>query len=101
VRTQGIVELLDEVYRTGKSITLIEKQLILRGSDGELRRYYLDFMYQPYRGLSGEIEGIFYFGVDVTDKVHAMRRIEESEWRYRQIVETAQEGIWLLDRYHN
>lgn len=101
VTTQGIVELLDEVYRTGKSITLIEKQLMLRGSDGELRRYYLDFMYQPYRGLSGEIEGIFYFGVDVTDKVHAMRRIEESEWRYRQIVETAQEGIWLLDRYHN
>lgn len=34
---------------------------------------------------------------DVTERINAELKIRESEFRYRQIVETAQEGIWLLD----
>ncbi|MGY3055123.1 PAS domain S-box-containing protein [Pedobacter sp. UYEF25] len=37
---------------------------------------------------------------DVTERINAESKIRDSEFRYRQIVETAQEGIWLLDEHN-
>ncbi|MBC7886878.1 MAG: PAS domain S-box protein [Ferruginibacter sp.] len=38
---------------------------------------------------------------DITDRKKAEEQIADSEQRYRQIVETAQEGIWMMDKnYH-
>jgi PAS domain S-box-containing protein len=34
---------------------------------------------------------------EITERKNAIRQIAQSEKRYRQIVETAQEGIWLID----
>ena len=34
---------------------------------------------------------------DITKRKNAGQKIEESEKRFRQIVETAQEGIWMID----
>ena len=34
---------------------------------------------------------------DITERKNAEQKIEESEKRFRQIVETAQEGIWMID----
>ncbi len=36
-------------------------------------------------------------GVDVTARVEAMAALEKSEAQYRRIVETADEGIWLIN----
>ena len=35
--------------------------------------------------------------MDITESVRAREKIEDLELRYRQIVETVQEGIWLID----
>ncbi len=40
-------------------------------------------------------------GFDITAQVNAQTALRQSEDRYRQIVETAQEGIWLLDAHAN
>jgi PAS domain S-box-containing protein len=37
---------------------------------------------------------------DITDRQKAERALIEAEQRYRQIVETAQEGIWIVDAEH-
>ncbi len=38
---------------------------------------------------------------DISERKKSELQIAESEQRYRQIVETAQEGIWMFDReYH-
>lgn len=96
---QGWFELLDYVYRTGETVSQGEK-LFRFESEGAFKEAYLNFMYQPYKNHHGDTEGIFYFGVDITEQVLARKKVEESERRYRQIVETAQEGIWLIDAGH-
>jgi PAS domain S-box-containing protein len=95
---QGIFEIMDRVYKSGKTYSATE--LLVRLDvigDGTLKDIFLDFMFQPYRNKDGQVEGIFFFAVDITEQVIARKRIEESEARYRQIVEVAHEGIWLLD----
>jgi PAS domain S-box-containing protein len=96
---QGIFEIMDRVFKTGEVYTTRERhlQLDIEHRDGKLSDTYLDFMFQPARNQEGKVDGIFFFGVDVTEQVSARREIEQSEMRYRQIVELAQEGIWLLD----
>lgn len=36
-------------------------------------------------------------GCDITEQRHAEKALQDSEERYRRIVQTAQEGIWLID----
>jgi PAS domain S-box-containing protein len=68
-----------------------------RNNDGRLEDRYINFIYQPYKNNKGDVEGIFFFANDVTEQVVSRKKIEVSEKQFRQIVETAQEGIWMLD----
>jgi PAS domain S-box-containing protein len=95
---QGIFETMDEVFRTGKIYTVSESRLQVMKEGQKLSDIYLNMMFQPYRDQEGNVDGLFVFCVDVTEQVTARKKIEESERRYRQIVELAEEGIWLLDQ---
>lgn len=95
---QGFIELLDQVYKTGKTFSGNEMLVKLdKESSGKLADVYLNFIVQAYRDSEGIAEGIFFFANDVTEQVISRKKIEESEIRFRQIVETAQEGIWMID----
>jgi PAS domain S-box-containing protein len=45
-----------------------------------------------------KIEGICITISDITERKQSENALRQSESRYRQIVETAQEGIWLIDK---
>ncbi len=95
---QGFIEILDYVYRTGESYTGTEMLVkVANEENGKLTDFYINFIYQAYRNSKGEIEGIFFFINDITEQVVSRKKIEKSEQQYRQILETAQEGIWLID----
>jgi PAS domain S-box-containing protein len=67
-------ERLAQVYRTGQPLMGRGVPLALRREAGRpLERRYVDFVYQPITGSSGEVTGIFLQGQDVTDQ----KRIEE------------------------
>jgi PAS domain S-box-containing protein len=98
LESQGFFDLLDRVFRTGDCFTGKEMQVKHdRNNTGRLEDCYINFIYQPYRNDKGEQEGIFFFANDVTEQVMSRKKIEASEKQFRQIVETAQEGIWMLD----
>lgn len=65
--SQGFVELLDTVRDTGepfvgKSIPV----MLQRAKEEPLAQAYIDFVYQPLRGLMGEVDGILVQGHEVT-----------------------------------
>ena len=77
---QGYFELLDGVYRTGEPFVGQEMLVRLdRRGDGTLEDAYVNFIYQPYRGADGAVEGIVLFAVEVTDQVRARLAAEAAQ----------------------
>jgi PAS domain S-box-containing protein len=53
--------------------------------------------YVPDRGPDGVVRGMVALVQDVTEQKHAERALRDSEERFRRVVETAREGIWIVD----
>ncbi len=85
---QGFEELLHRVYITGERFVAKELTVDLERND-RLEKTYIDFVYEPYREVDGSISGVTVVCVEVTDQVIARQKIEESERRFRSLIENA------------
>ena len=63
---QGYVDLLDEVYRSGKAFTTTGARFEFAGANARRVERYVDFVYQPITDTEGAVTGIFMEGFDVT-----------------------------------
>jgi PAS domain S-box-containing protein len=73
---------LDQAYRTGVPFIGREvKATFNRGLNGAPEDAYLDCVYQPIRGLNGEVEGLLIHTVEVSEQVFARQAIEEANER--------------------
>lgn len=98
IENQGLFELLDSVYQTGKVFTANERLVQVRkGETNEVTDFYLNFAYQPYRNEQNEIEGVFFFAIDVTEQVQSRKKIEDSEKRFRELIQDLPEAIYTCD----
>jgi PAS domain S-box-containing protein len=93
--TQGFVQLLETVTRTGQPYRGESASVLLqRTPDGPLEERFLDFIYQPIRRRSGEVRGVFVEGSDVTDRVIAERQqkllVDELNHRVKNTLATVQ-----------
>ena len=94
---QGVDELLRGAMRTGQAVTGNERHIRLdRAGSGSAEDTYWNFAYSPLRGADGELRAII-VGHDVTDQVVARRMTQESERRFRAIVEQVDAGIAEVD----
>lgn len=75
-RGQGFEAALDNVYKTGDSFVASEASVVLFRK-GRLETVYQNFVYQPYRDVSGNILGVLAISIDVTAQVLARQQIEE------------------------
>jgi PAS domain S-box-containing protein len=109
VVTQGFIDLLDGVYRTGKPFIGREIRVKLERVPGEPpEERIVDFVYQPITDAEGRSSGIVAHGSDVTEAVLARREIErllriseearalveESEARYRFLANAIPVQVW-------
>ncbi|MCK0135235.1 PAS domain S-box protein [Arenibacter sp. S6351L] len=96
LRSQGIKELLDEVYSTGNSFSTSEFPVeIMR--KGNLNMAYLNFSFEPLLDTTGKIEGIMALGIEVTDQVITRKKIEESEKKFRLLADSLPQLVWTAD----
>ncbi len=77
---QGIYSALDQVYATGVPFVASEMLIRLdRYHDGGLYDGYFDFVYEPLRDHSGDVEGIAVIITDVSTVVHGRKNAELRE----------------------
>src|SRR5581483_5895008 len=95
---QGYVDLLKQVYQSGQPAYGNRRRMRLRRSgDAPLEERFFNCTYQPARGGTGEIEGVFVHAVDVTEEVLAERRLEESEAQFRNLADSIPNLAWIAD----
>ncbi len=74
---QGFIDLLDDVYKTGKPFAARAVPVELnRGPDGEKQSRMIDLVYQAMRSGSGEITGILVQAQDVTERLAEQKHRE-------------------------
>jgi PAS domain S-box-containing protein len=76
---QGIFELLDVTYQSGRSHLALDMQVELADAEGRLRERHVDFVFQPVLGEDGMVAGIFVEGHDVTDRAKSEALVREKE----------------------
>lgn len=102
LKDQGIFEILDKVYQTGKSFSANEMLIKFDfNGNGELVDMYLNFIYQAHRDNEGVIDGILFFVIDVTEQVLSRKKIELSENRFKTLIQEGSDLISIIDKNKN
>jgi PAS domain S-box-containing protein len=105
LENQGLVNLLDTVYQTGKTITRSELPVMVDHSgEGKLEERFFSFAYQPFFDVNEDITGVLVHAVDLTDHIRARQRVEQlvkavasERDRLQQVVDVMPEGVAICN----
>jgi len=86
-------ETFNEVYHFGKPTKAFDWELIRK--DGENR--YLETSVSPVRDSLGQVTGFTGIARDVTERRLARKALEESEQKYRTILQSIEDGYFEVD----
>jgi PAS domain S-box-containing protein len=92
---QGFLDLLNQVYLTGKPYKGSAFPVMLQrvpGAEPESR--FLDFVHQPIKNALGEVTGIFVEGIDVTDALRAEAELRASEVQFHSFAQAVPNHFW-------
>ena len=90
---QKYPSLLKQVFETGIPHQETESIAFVDSKDGR-KKFYLDFEYAPMTETDGSISGIILTVADVTEKVEARQKVEETEQRSRLAIDAAELGTF-------
>ncbi|WP_411274884.1 PAS domain-containing protein [Daejeonella sp.] len=98
LEAQGIFKFLDNVYQTGNTFSATEMlvQFDFDGN-GKLVDTYLNFIYQAHRNNEGQIDGILFFAIDVTEQILSRKKIQSSENRFKTLIQEGSDLISIID----
>jgi two-component system sensor histidine kinase VicK len=88
IKDQPIYDILQDVYKNNKTFEGHGLKVPLASSTGgPIEDRYFDFIYQPRHNVTGTVDGIMVFVYEVTDVLTTKLALEESEKRFRNMVE--------------
>ena len=90
---QGYKELQDNVLQTGESYAGHEV-LVTVNRDGQSHKGYYNFTVQALHDERGEITGLMVVATEVSEQVEARRKVEDSEKRFRTLLESIPQMTW-------
>ena len=95
----GYAELLDRVYATGEPFIGKEQPAKFnRKNKNNTEDIYFNFVYQPTRNATGEVDGILIHAVEVTEQVRARKNLKENQERLELAQKSGRIGTfeWIL-----
>ena len=96
---QGVYEMLDTVYATGKRFTVdnisVRMDRTAGGTAGEER--FVDLIYEPVLDEAGKVTGIFTQGHDVTEAYRARQKQRADAEFLRGVLASSNDCIKVLD----
>ncbi len=94
---KGVMPQLEKAFQGEYSVLPeIFYDPVLSGAQGTPR--WVESYAYPVKDSKGIVREVVLMQNDITDRKHAEDQIRDSEARFRQIVETAEEGVWVLDQ---
>ena len=87
--------MLDSVYNTGKPVYANEI-LAKLNHNGKMEERYFNIVYQPHFEADETISGVITIAHEITNQVLARKKIEESEFRYHNMVYSSPSLIAIL-----
>ena len=92
---QGFDKLLLDVYKTGTPFFAYEQavDIVRRGA---MQTMHYNFVYQPQRNVNGKIEGVAVIANEVSKEAILHQNLEQSEFRFRNLVEKSPFPICIL-----
>lgn len=93
---QKFPELLRKVYREGVTYSEQDAEVMIDGHDG-IRRFYVDFVYEPLFDALNKVFGIIVTVTDVTERYEYRMRLEEAEEKSRLAIDSADLGTYEID----
>lgn len=92
---QPFLDLLKEVFRSGKTYTGKEEEAIL-DAGGHLKSFYYNYIYKPLKDAEGKVYGIHHMAMDVTEQVLARKKVEQNEAILRNVILKAPVAMCIL-----
>ncbi len=96
IKDQPFLQILDDVYTTGKTYHASEQKAMLE-VNGKLLPFWFNFSYKPLANKEGKIYGILNMALDVTYQVEAKKKLASAEEKLRSAIDVANLGTWELD----
>jgi len=93
---QGFEQLLKDVFTTGKAFVAEELPIKLI-RDGIEEKIYVKFIYEALYDEDGAISGIMVLADEITERVEARKKIENSELRFKLAIDAAKIGSFEWD----
>lgn len=98
LKAQGFFKSLDMVFTTGETFSANEMLIKFDfDGNGKLVDTFLNFICQAHRNNEGNIDGVFFFIIDVTEQVLSRKKIEQSAHRYRSLIEQTGDAFCFID----
>jgi PAS domain S-box-containing protein len=96
--SQYVKKIHNEVLSTGKTFSVSEFLVPLK-RNGVLIDRYFDLVYEPLFDHNKRVLGIIAVGTEITDKVAARKKVEESENRFRALIENSMDIVALCNKH--
>ena len=96
LENQEIFQQLDGVFMTGAPFHAKNQRVDLVVG-GRLQPYYFNYSFTPLFDADGRVYGVMNTGADVTDLNLARKKLEESESRFRDLVQHAPVAIAVFE----
>jgi PAS domain S-box-containing protein len=93
---QPYLKILDDVFNTGKMYQSYGDPVIIE-REGKTHEGYYDINYIPIFDDKGEVYAILDIAIEVTDKIKAQNKIEESEKRFASLADDSPIFVFIIE----